>query len=502
MLDGSGMISLDHYTEGSVFGGMISAREMADLSKALRAGSDINNPGATSGGGFPLRVESLEAVLHSTTLSQRDIVFWRDVPKMPAFNTVEEANRLTSVGNEEGLFIGEGELPEEDNSTYERIYTLIKYLGTLRRISHPMLVIKNALPEAILQAEAKAGTLKILRGLESKLFEGDATASGVEFDGFFRKFIDGVAAVAASNAAGSTAWHGNLDTVLDTNLMQDLRYDPMTEDTASDMVTYASDQPNHGEITDCYMPFNAYKDFSKQFYPKERGQLSSEGRAGTVVKSWLSPFGEVNLKPTKYVHRSSLAGQTGSGNVLRRPAVPVVNTATSPVLAGGLPGFGGTTQSRTAPAAIDGAGTYAYQIVAANKFGHSAPVDAAVAVTVGDMVTINVTDGSPAGTTEWYEVYRSLPGAAATTARFIFRMARSGATQDIIDFNRFLPGTSRMYWLQRNREAMAVKQLLPLLKVNLAQIDLTVRFALILYLALEVYCPRKHSVAINVGPLV
>ena len=45
--------------------GQSTPGEVADLQKALSAGHDINNPGTAPGGGFPLRMESLESSMKS-----------------------------------------------------------------------------------------------------------------------------------------------------------------------------------------------------------------------------------------------------------------------------------------------------------------------------------------------------------------------------------------------------------------------------------------------------
>lgn len=506
-MNASSLVTLADYGDAA-FGGSSTPDEIRELAKALSAGADINNPGAAAGRGFPLRVEALDDVLKVVTFGEKDLVFWKEIPKKGATNTIEEFNRLTSVGNEDGIFIGEGELPEEDDSTYERLYSVVKFMGTLRRITHPMMVIKNALPDSVMAAEARAGTLKLLRGLELRLWDGDSTADGVEFDGFFRSFIDGVCGYAngAGNVVGSTAWSTDIGTVLNTNLIQDMRYSNMTEDMASDMVTYIADDPNHGEVTDCYMPFTLHKDFSKQLYPKERASLSQTGEAGIVVNRWNSPFGKVDLKPSKFIRMSGLCSQTGSGNLAKRPNAPTLTSITTPaVTAAWGPGFGGAVQGRTAPAAIDGAGNYAYQITACNRYGESVPLTVApTAFAVGDEGDLAIVDGSPPGVTTHYKVYRTFRGAATGVgnSRYIFRVKRTAAAQTIVDANRFLPGTGRSYWIQRNLQSMAWKQLLPLLKINLAQIDLAVRFAMVLYGTFVLYAPRKNGMAINVGPLV
>ncbi len=55
-----------------------------------------------------------------------EIKLFKTISKVPASNTVEEFNRLISYGaggtRRFNLgFISEGDLPEEENSTYERV---------------------------------------------------------------------------------------------------------------------------------------------------------------------------------------------------------------------------------------------------------------------------------------------------------------------------------------------------------------------------------------------
>lgn len=508
-MSGSGLVDWEGTGDGSLHDAF-GPGEIRNLVKALRAGADINNPGAAPGQGFPLRVESLDSTLHVLTHSEADIVFWRDCPKKPAYNTIEEHNRLTSVGSEEGMFVGEGDLPEEDDTEYERAYNVMKFLGTVRRVSHPLMILKNNfLPDSVLAAETKNATLKILRQQEVALWDADSTNSSVQYDGFVRKTLDGVCRIGpgtgtSSNASGTAAYFANVDTVVGTNLWQDMRYGFLSQDNATDLVTHIADEPNYGRVTDVYLPYNVHRDFSKQFYPAERMQgLVHEGKAGVVVNSWMSPFGTVDLKPAVFLRMSRPFAQVGS-TASKRPLTPVISAVSSPAMVGGDPGpgFGGSVQGRTCPLTVDGPGTYAYQVVACNRYGRSAPASFSIAVAAADKVQFSVTDNSTGFVAEWYEIARSLRGGAATTAAFIFRSKKTAATQVVVDYNHYIPYTGRAFFVQRNLQAMAWQQLLPLLKINLAQVDLTVRFALVLYGALEIFAPRKHGIAFNIGPLV
>src|SRR5262245_5918211 len=100
--------------------GEASRQDVNDLNKALVAGQDINPPGSvTAGDGFAMRVESLERTLRNTTFKMDHIRFWKSIPKVAAYNTVEEFNQIQSYGeNPDAGYIAEGGLPEEDDSRY------------------------------------------------------------------------------------------------------------------------------------------------------------------------------------------------------------------------------------------------------------------------------------------------------------------------------------------------------------------------------------------------
>ena len=126
--------------------GTATQQEVTELRKALEAGSDLNNPGTGAGVGFPLRIESLERTLKVVTYRLDDVRLWRAIPKLPAFNTVEEFNKLQSYSdNDVGGFIAEGDLPEEESATYSREYTVIKFAGVRRRVTHVMTLVKSAM---------------------------------------------------------------------------------------------------------------------------------------------------------------------------------------------------------------------------------------------------------------------------------------------------------------------------------------------------------------------
>jgi hypothetical protein len=61
------------------------------------------------------------------------------------YNCCEEHNEISSYGvNPDAGFIDEGDLPEEDDSSYERKFAVVKYLGTTRKVTHVMSLVNMA----------------------------------------------------------------------------------------------------------------------------------------------------------------------------------------------------------------------------------------------------------------------------------------------------------------------------------------------------------------------
>lgn len=87
------LISWRDYGETGMEGfGATTQQDVDNLNKALTAGQDRDPPGSiTAGDGFALRVESLESTLKNVTYRMENIRLWRNIPKLPAYNTVSLA---------------------------------------------------------------------------------------------------------------------------------------------------------------------------------------------------------------------------------------------------------------------------------------------------------------------------------------------------------------------------------------------------------------------------
>lgn len=471
MSQGMNMVSWRDYAGVDGFG-QTTVEDLNSLKKALVAGQDINPVAAAPGVGFPLRVESLERTLKNTTYRMEHVRLWRELPKLPAFNTVEEFNQVQDYGQlDQAAFMDEGALPEETDAKYERKFTIIKFLGTTRRVTHVMSLVKPAHGNVIAQ-ETVAGTMYLLRRIEKNLFFGRSDLDPVQWDGFEKLIEDGALA---------------------ENII-DLRGQPLSEDVLIDAALTIQDAPNFGTPTHLYVNPKVKADLAKTFFPKARYDLFSktdQGLVGLDVKGFTSPAGDIMFEPDVFIDDGGgVSGLTAVGDAAKRPASPTITTAaTSPVDAASL--FG-----------ADDAGSYFYDVVAVNKFGSSAPVTVggAVAVAAGDKVTFGVT---PAGgnAVSHYKIYRTKKGGADGTERLILRVPNGAGAgeQTINDFNARLPGTTTGFMFQLNMDNMSFKQLAPMIKVPLATIDTSIRWMQLLYGAPVLYTPRHNVIFRNIG---
>jgi hypothetical protein len=465
------MVSWKDY-EGVEGFGAADSNDVNELNKALTAGQDQNPPASVvAGDGFALRVESLESTLKNTTFKMSHIRFWKGIPKRPAYNTVEEHNEMSSYGdNLDSGFVDEGDLPTEDDSKYERKFAVVKYLGTTRRVSHVMSMVKPAHGNVIAQ-ETVNGTMHLLRILERALFYGDSSLSSLQFDGFEKLITD--------NAPPA-------------NII-DLRGLPLSEDILTDACLTAQDAPNYGQISHCHLNPKVKADLVKTFFPKERHDTftNNGGMVGLDIKGFTSPAGDVAFEPNVFITDGGGPSATAVGPTSTRPGTPTISTSVT------------TPADGSSQFTADDAGNYYMEVVAVNRYGRSAKVavDAsAITVASGDKITFGVTPGG-ATTVGWYEVYRTLKGGADGTERLVLRVNNAAGTGETVisEYNANIPYTTSGFLFQQNLESMSFKQLAPMVKIPLATIDANIRWMQLLYGVPVLYTPGKNVLLKNIG---
>lgn len=455
----------NHYGDRSGapgFGIGATEEETASLLKAMSAGNGQAVPGsAVAGAMAPLMPESLDATMVSLTYTEAKFPFWQTIRKTRAYNTAEEYNQLLAVGQGEAGFIAEGDLPTEEDSTYRRNVTLIKFLGVTRRVTHQASLVRTAGVPDIIAQETRDGTIWLMRVLEESLFFGDSELVPVQFDGLKKQLIAGGAKI------------------------YDMRGLPLSVKVLNMLTAFVTERPYYGEVDTIYSSVGVKSDLVNDYLALMRTAFGANVKPGLRVNEIETQNGTLKLVQDIFIQEGKVPHAAGLGVASKRPIAPVANGAiTTPVQAAGRFGAGD-------------AGTYYYKIVAINRYGRSAPlVTAGIPVAAGDETLIPIADGGQ-GTTA-YIVYRSDKDGAVTTCKEAFRVARTGATQTITDRNLDLPGTSWVFGLTMD-ETIRWRQLAPFTKIPLSTVDLSIRWMQVLYGALELAAPRRNFAIKNVG---
>lgn len=452
---------------------------VAEINKALTAGYASDT---TASGGGALRVESLDSTLKIVSFMEKQIQFYNDIPKTKAYNTVEEYNVLSRYGGKGGFFIEEGGLPRTEDSAYQRKAAFVKFMGTTREISHPMLLVRPAHGNVV-ALETKNGAKWMLQRMEESLFNGDSSIIGQSFDGLKKQLLSGYA---------DSAFAGDGLPTPSTEHVIDMRGDILSEaafERASKVL-----QDNYMYATHAYMPIQAHSDFSASFFSKGRYQIPV-GSDSTVG---------FNVDKVK----------TGSGIVQLRPNVFMRIDETAPVAAD-------NALAPTAPASVAGAaaakttsrgfsanevGVYTYEVAAISKSGQSAATVAAAAVTVtvgNNEVSLTITRGSVAGNdlTQGYRIYRSRLADTSGKKYLIAEVASAGAVTIYKDGNEQLPGAGICYIGQMDESVLSLRELSPMLKFPLATVASSIRWMQLYYNTPIVFRPRGWVIIKNIGKI-
>lgn len=476
----------------------ISQEQLADLSKALEAGSITggdSRDSAVAGQGAALKVESLERNLKLLTFREQDIQLWKYIPKDPAYNTVEEYNQLKSYGADRGGFNNEGELPEEEDSTYVRRAELVKFLGVTKSVTHPMTLVNLAGVANAVQKEIANGTMWILRKTDRALTIADSTIIPQEFNGLYVQ-------QQRSDSFSSLANYWDSENVIDLRGVHLTQED--IEDGAQGILN------NFGAADVLFAPPKVLGDFGKDFYEKQRLLLGNSGDVqngvvGSRPKVCQTTVGDVNLMHDIFMRKPTPKRTTTVADSTKAPAA-VASVSLAAAAGGALSRF-----------AAGDAGDYFYAVAAVNRYGESSLTQiggGAVSLTAGQSADLTFTDGGGSYPATGYVVYRSKKdpaGAIADTDLFPILWVSTaelaagydgGAAGAVRDNNRVLPDTDQAFMIEGTTQVWNFKQLAPLMKMDLAIVSPAYRFMVLLYGTPMLYAPKKMVRFVNVGPYV
>lgn len=470
-----------------------TAEALAELNKALSAGSITGGASVNSaipGQGAALKPESLERTLKLLTFRDSDIRLWRAFPKSAAFNTVEEFNQLSSYGVERGGSYLEGELPEEEDSTYIRRAEKVKYYGVTRAVTHPMTLVRSAHGDVI-QREINNGTMWLLRKANRALAFGDENIISTEINGVYKQHQLGI--------------NTNLTSYYNDEVVVDLKGASLTQEVIEDAGRVILE--NFGQATHLFAPPVVLSDFGKDYYQKQRIILGGNNggyNAETNIsypKHVTMSFGDVDLMHDIFMQESKGVPYNEGANSLKAPAAPVAGTVPAAV-----------GDAAASEFASGDAGAYWYAVRAINRYGESAMTildTSSVSPTAGQSVDLTFTSGGGANPATGYVIYRTEKDAAAyTTAKFypIFKVSTTevtngfdgGAAGKVRDRNHFIANTQQAF-ISDTPNTFEIKQLAPLMKLDLAIVSPAYRFMILLYFTHWLTSPRKVVRFRNIG---
>ncbi len=460
------------------------------LNKALSAGDITGRETANmyDASGAPLKVESLEKTLKHVTFRQQDIRLWKDLPKKPAYNTVEEFNQQVSYGMERGGFNAEGELPDEEDSIFVRRAQHVKYLGVTKSVTHQMTLVNTMIGPAI-QKAVNDGTMWILRALNKALYFGDERKDPLQFTGYL-----------AQQEIALTEGFGSYGNYMDSPHVVDMRGSALTEDAIESGANTIVE--NFGLANQLYAPPAVLSNFVKNFYGNKfimpNTVALTNATMGQNVQNFASQFGNIGLNHDVFFKKLPAKLATAPATSIKAPAAPTVGT---PAVATDIQGSKWGTAD---------AGNVFYGVTAINRYGESAMTvtTAAVAAVAAGAVDLPITNTASTYNATSFRIYRGFVGNDATALFYpLFDVSTNDVTLgydgaaagSVRDMNRRLPDCDQAWLTQFDTEVIEFAQLAPLMKMDLAVLSPAFRFMVLLYGVPFLYAPRKMVRIINIG---
>jgi hypothetical protein len=454
--------------------------QLNDLMKALEAGQ-YNAAPETLVQGSALQVEDLSPVMENVTFDDSHIKLQKMLRIEDAKSTLIQFNRQLDYGIFGGSAQHEGGIGEEDTSNFARAIVPMAYYSTVRRVTVAANMI-GAFDGK--QAESRASddaAMKLAGDIEFDAFRGasDFSNAGV-FDG------NPLASAAIPNMRGVDSQIRESDALSNTQDLMFAEYGSdqsvivsvngtLTQSFIEDAAVKSAMQ--HGSADKLLLDPVSLSQYNKIAHAKERIMLagSAQEASGANLRTQWTSSALVSMEASRF-----LSGKT-------RPARARAGSLAAPAIAGTSP---------VNAASVLPAGTYVYFATSVSERGESVKAaDESVTTAAGDSGTITITQVAGA---KYYNLYRSEDGGSSTTAKFIGRIADSGAATTVFtDLGNREPGSITGFLLQSN--TMGLHQLSAYSKLKLAINDLSLPEAHFRFLCLAVKQPRKNVLLENIS---
>ena len=460
----------------------------ADLEKAMTAGYGTDASSYTDG--RSLQREDLEATLVSVLdVAQNDCKVFHKLHKQPVSSTVHQIERQTDVGNEDYLFVGEGEKASEADPSYERKIYETKYMSSKWQVSHPLTLTNNV--DNPINAQKVSAVLRVTKGTEKAIFHGDSSIDSKQYDGLLKIIRDSANDTSKAERLRATRVDirglqiGESDATLGVNADLDL-FNEITEKVFS----------KGGDLSEAYFPPVVANQFWDVMKDRLRFGVNDSHMGFTALPDIPTATGSV-LKIKGDCGADKMFKVKGaivaSGDATKRPNTPTALTATA-------------SASSDSEFTSGFVGSYTYAVHAVNSYGVSAGkvLETAVAVTAGQSVTLTITPSTDGVEPTGYIITRS--NADGTDLMEMVRVKNTAGQEEFtyVDNNKDLPGTASIVLLTASTNEMkpnaSFAQLMGMSNFDLpTNSSLAHRGVVALYGMLELRAPEFCAVIDNVG---
>ena len=415
-----------------------------------------------------LRREFLDDQITMVTWSDDDLTFFRDLARVPSTSTVAKYTQYLSHGKVgHTRFTREiGVAPVSDPSIRQKTVNM-KYISDTKNISIAAGLVDNIQdPMQILTEDA---ITVIAKTIEWSSFYGDADltaeqeqGAGLEFDG--------------------------LTKLIDKNNVIDAKGAQLSEEMLNTAATLVG--KGYGRPTDAYMPIGVQAQFVNSLLDRQVQVMSTNGQnatAGFNVQSFNSSRGVIQLHGSTVMELEHILDEFQPVS----PNSPQQATVTAAVKADG-----------GAFADEDLAEPLEYKVVVVSEDAESAPSTVATAAVdaktkhVELKITINnMYQARP----DYVAIYRK--GLQTGLFYQIARVPASAAEDGVITFednNQVIPETADVFVGEMAKNVIHLFELLPMMRLPLAQQNASITFAVLWYGALALRAPKKWARIKNV----
>lgn len=429
--------------------------------KTLTTGYEIN-PSEQEGGAV-LRREFLDDQISTLTWTDGDLEFFRDVTRRPSESTVAQYDvylRHGRVGH--SRFVREIGIAPISDPNIKKKRVNMKFVSDTKQMSLASGLVNNLEdPARLLTDDAVA---VVAKSIEWASFYGDGDLSdnadadsGVEFNGL-AKLIDKANVI-------------------------DARGESLTEELLNRAAVVVG--KGYGKASDAYMPIGVQADFINQYLGRQNQLVRDNGdnvNLGFKVQGFNSARGYIRLHGSTVMELENILDEA----MIPMPTAPREATVEAEVETGKKGRFTKDEDKRA----------YSYKVVVHSDEAESAPSEAVTATVANSTDAVKLTikvNGMYQQRPQYVSVYRQgiETGLYYLLDRIPMHKALEDGTIEFLDMNQTLPETADVFVGEMSPSVLHLFELLPMMRLPLAQMNATVTFSVLWYGALALRAPRK-----------